>query len=207
MNWLEFSGQRSKVTVTSYVSGMSSMWTGMSLFGGGIQPQDGYSSSFMIDFSPVPPNPLVFTLLYELVSHPFYFSSSLHLLLSKVTTTGPPNLRPSPTWCSLTWWIRCCLMKTTSGTFPENAPPRWARWTGRTARSPRRKTMTTGHRSSMDCPVSKRQSVMLNYRISSLLSLSFGCDIRHYVRSLSVSLGRHKDCPQFDVFEDTFRTL
>lgn len=84
--------------------------------------------------------------------------SSSHLSLSKVTTTGPRSLRRSPTWCSLTWWIRCCLMKTTVARSPGNAPPQSVRWTGRTARSPRRKMMMRGHRWSMDCLVSKCQS-------------------------------------------------
>lgn len=85
-------------------------------------------------------------------------SPILYPFLCQVTTMGPRSLRRSPTWCSLTWWIRCCLMRTMAARSPGNAPPRSVRWTGRTAPSPRRKMMTRGHPWSMDCLVSKCQS-------------------------------------------------
>lgn len=103
---------------------------------------------------------LLFSFIISLFSCIIAKSSlcSSHPLLCKATTMGPRSLPRSPTWYSLTWWIRCFLMKTTVARFPGNAPPQSVRWTGRTARSPRRKTMMRGLRWSMDCPVSKCQS-------------------------------------------------
>lgn len=71
---------------------------------------------------------------------------------------GPQSLRQNPTWCSLTWWIKCCLTKTMVARFPGSAPPQLVRWTGRTAPSLRRRTMMRGHHWSTDCLVSKCQS-------------------------------------------------
>lgn len=85
-------------------------------------------------------------------------SASPVFFLFKGTTMAPQSPPPSRTWSSLTWWIRCCSTRTMAVRFPGSAPLQSAKWTGRTARSLRRKTMMRGHRWSMDCLVSKCQS-------------------------------------------------
>lgn len=99
-------------------------------------------------------------------------SAHPHLSLFKVIIMEPRSLRRSLTWCSLTWWIRCCLMKTTAAISRGNEPPLSARWTGRTARSPRRKMMTRGPHWSTDCPVSKCQSIGCHVEIWEMLLYS-----------------------------------
>lgn len=72
----------------------------------------------------------------------------------KVTTTVPQSLQQSPTWCSLTWWIRCCLTRISAARFPGSVPPQSVRWIGRIAPYLKRRTMMRDPRWSMDCLVS-----------------------------------------------------
>lgn len=100
-----------------------------------------------------------FLLLHYLTSRSLTCLSAFPVFfLFKGTTMAHRSPPPSPTWSSPTWWIRCCSTRTTAARFPGSAPLQSAKWTGRTARSPRRKTMMRGHRWSMDCLVSKCQS-------------------------------------------------